>query len=161
MGPSFLAELHGGVPVWYLTCLIPYVKAVFLSLLLAVSVLLCEKVPAPVQKGSDSKWAAVAQLQINVCQDSVMKLCEAAADAVRLQDGAIEAIVEEHLRGRYLFVSANVINHPLLSHVHAKLGALLPFVPPKRGIDPADPLKPFQIAGDPHILDDSAARKSE
>jgi hypothetical protein len=25
---------------------------------------------------------------------------------------------------RYMFVSANVVNHPLLSHVHARLGAV-------------------------------------
>lgn len=48
---------------------------------------------------------------------------------VRMQDGAVEAIVSEKLRGQALLVSANVINHPRLSHVHASMGALLPFQP--------------------------------
>ncbi len=48
--------------------------------------------------------------------------------APRLQDGAIEALVEAKLQSRFLFLSANVVNQPLLSFVHARLGALLPFV---------------------------------
>eukprot|EP00884_Botryococcus_braunii_P006949 jgi/Botrbrau1/16255/Bobra.0066s0040.1 len=50
-------------------------------------------------------------------------------DIVFIQDGAIEALVEAKLRSRFLFLSANVVNHPLLSPVHARLGALLPFAP--------------------------------
>lgn len=45
------------------------------------------------------------------------------------QDGAVEALVEAKLQSRFLFLSANVVNHPLLSSVHARLGALLPFTP--------------------------------
>ena len=32
-------------------------------------------------------------------------------DVVWLADGALEAMLEEKLRGKYLYVSANVINH--------------------------------------------------
>lgn len=32
-------------------------------------------------------------------------------DIVWVADGAIEAMLEEKLRGRFLYVSANVINH--------------------------------------------------
>ena len=43
----------------------------------------------------------------------------------------------EKQRGRFLFVSANVVNHPLLSHLHARLGAVLPFKAPPAGGDDA------------------------
>ena len=46
------------------------------------------------------------------------------------QDGAVEAMLEEYLKRRFLFVSANVINHPWLSHIHHRMGATLPFHPP-------------------------------
>jgi hypothetical protein len=45
-------------------------------------------------------------------------------DVVYIGEGAIKAMVEEALRNRFLFLSANVINHALLSHVHSRLGAL-------------------------------------
>ena len=77
-----------------------------------------------------------------------------------LQDGAIEAVVEEKLRGRYLFVSANVVNHPLLSYVHAHLGALLPFQPPTETINSSNSYKPFVVTGNATVLDDSPARTS-
>lgn len=48
------------------------------------------------------------------------------------QDGAIEELLEEHLARRYLFVSANVVNHPILTAVHNRMGATLPFHPPAR-----------------------------
>ena len=38
-------------------------------------------------------------------------------DVVWVGDGAIEAMLEEKLRGRFLIVSANVINHSTLSSV--------------------------------------------
>jgi hypothetical protein len=79
-------------------------------------------------------------------------------DAALVQDGAIEAIVQEKLYGRYLFVSANVVNHPLLSHLHAKLGALLPFQPPPRGLDP---YRPFVLPDNYESLDGSAAGDSK
>ena len=66
--------------------------------------------------------------------------------------------MEEKLRGRYLFVSANVVNHPLLSHVHAHLGALLPFHQPPRGLNPNDAFKPFVTTDNASVLDDSPAR---
>ena len=54
-----------------------------------------------------------------------------------MQDGAIEDMLEEHLGKKFLFVSGNVINHPLLSHVHNRMGATLPFRPSHAG-DGAD-----------------------
>lgn len=53
-------------------------------------------------------------------------------DIVFIQDGAIEELLEEHLARRYLFVSANVVNHPILTAVHNRMGATLPFHPPAR-----------------------------
>ena len=105
------------------------------------------------------------------------------------QDGAIEALVAEKLRGRWLFASANVANHPLLSRLHARLGALLPFKPPMplntcsvRGADPEQALRDQSLAvqssgavsqgGEPHwqlpagfspagnVLDDTPAAQS-
>ena len=46
-----------------------------------------------------------------------------------VQDGAMEALVTEQLNGQQLLVSANVVNHPRLSFVHASMGALLPVQP--------------------------------
>ncbi len=77
-----------------------------------------------------------------------------------VQDGAIEALVEEKLRGRYLFVSANIVNHPLLSYVHAQLGALLPYHQPPKGLSPLDAYKPFELVDSADVLDDSPARTS-
>ena len=57
----------------------------------------------------------------------------------------------EKLRGRWLFASANVANHPLLSRLHARLGALLPFqLPtPDQATAPGQPtsLNAFGAAG--------------
>ncbi len=77
-----------------------------------------------------------------------------------LQDGAIETVVEEKLRGRYLFVSANVVNHPLLSYVHAHLGALLPFHPASKGLNASNSHKPFVVTENVTVLDESPARTS-
>lgn len=41
----------------------------------------------------------------------------------------MEALVTEQLNGQQLLVSANVVNHPRLSFVHASMGALLPVQP--------------------------------
>jgi hypothetical protein len=38
-------------------------------------------------------------------------------DVVWLADGALEAMLEEKLRGKYLYVSGNVINHSSLGLV--------------------------------------------
>jgi len=46
-----------------------------------------------------------------------------------VQDGAMEALVTEQLNGQQLLVSANVVNHPRLSFVHASMDALLPIQP--------------------------------
>lgn len=45
-------------------------------------------------------------------------------DIMYIRRGTIEAMLHEKLQERYWMVSANVINHPVLSHVHASLGAL-------------------------------------
>eukprot|EP00891_Asterochloris_glomerata_P006961 jgi/Astpho2/6961/Aster-x1410 len=51
-------------------------------------------------------------------------------DIVFIQEGAIQALLNEKLTNdRFLFTSANVINHPILSSVHAHLGALTNFEP--------------------------------
>ncbi len=47
-----------------------------------------------------------------------------ADDVIFIAPNAIELLVREKLeRGRFMFVSANVVAHPTLSHVHARLGA--------------------------------------
>ncbi|MCJ1425791.1 hypothetical protein MMC29_003691 [Sticta canariensis] len=51
-------------------------------------------------------------------------------DVVFIKDGAIEEMLDEHFKRRFLFVSANVVNHPWLSHIHHRMGATLPFHPP-------------------------------
>ncbi|KAI9218468.1 hypothetical protein BC828DRAFT_350410 [Blastocladiella britannica] len=64
-------------------------------------------------------------------------------DVVFIEDGAFEAMLEEKLRNRFLFVSANVVNHPVLSTVHAQMAALVPYAP-ANGRDPwirGDPLR--------------------
>lgn len=45
-------------------------------------------------------------------------------DVTYIADGAIAEMVREKRRGRFLFVSANVINHGILSAVHQELAAL-------------------------------------
>lgn len=46
------------------------------------------------------------------------------------QDGTIEMLVKAKIDGvEYDAVSANVVNHPVLSDVHAHLQAILPFSP--------------------------------
>lgn len=42
-------------------------------------------------------------------------------DIMFIRDGAMEAMLAEKLRNRFLFVSANVINHSLLTHVSSLL----------------------------------------
>ena len=88
--------------------------------------------------------------------------CRVDDRGLHAQDGAIEALVAEKLRGRFLFVSANVVNHPLLSHVHARLGAVLPLQAPPPGGDDAS--APWAIRdGLPpaaNVLDATAAADS-
>jgi hypothetical protein len=46
-------------------------------------------------------------------------------DIIFIHDRAIEALVREKLeRHQFIFASANVVNHALLSHVHMRIGAL-------------------------------------
>jgi hypothetical protein len=48
-------------------------------------------------------------------------------DIVFISDGTLERMLEEYFNKDLLFLSANVINHPLLSHVHARMLAILPY----------------------------------
>lgn len=68
----------------------------------------------------------------------------------------------EKLRGRFLFLSANVVNHPLLSHLHARLGAVLPFqAPPAGGSDASAPWRLEQgLPPGANVLDATAAADS-
>eukprot|EP00747_Dinoflagellata_sp_TGD_P208085 gnl/TRDRNA2_/TRDRNA2_81602_c0_seq2.p1 gnl/TRDRNA2_/TRDRNA2_81602_c0~~gnl/TRDRNA2_/TRDRNA2_81602_c0_seq2.p1 ORF type:complete len:390 (+),score=56.10 gnl/TRDRNA2_/TRDRNA2_81602_c0_seq2:46-1215(+) len=51
-------------------------------------------------------------------------------DVTYIADGAIPEMIREKRRGRFLFVSANVINHGILSAVHQELGAIPHLVKP-------------------------------
>ena len=48
-------------------------------------------------------------------------------DIVFIHDGTFERMLEEYFNDNLLFLSANVVNHPLLSHVHARMMANMPF----------------------------------
>lgn len=49
-------------------------------------------------------------------------------DIVYIADGALEDLVREKSKSEFQILSANVVNHALLSHVHARRGAISPFV---------------------------------
>jgi hypothetical protein len=59
---------------------------------------------------------------------------------VFIEDGAVKSLVETRLNNpEPLLVSANVINHPLLTWVHYHLGALRPYLPElKQSQSPSD-----------------------
>ena len=48
-------------------------------------------------------------------------------DIVYISNHTFENMINEYLTNELLFLSANVVNHPLLSYVHYKIGAILPF----------------------------------
>ena len=48
-------------------------------------------------------------------------------DIVFIANGTFERMLEEYIKNKLLFLSANVVNHPLLSHVHARMRAIMPF----------------------------------
>ena len=48
-------------------------------------------------------------------------------DIVFIADGTFERMLEEYFIKNLLFLSANVVNHPLLSYVHARMMAILPY----------------------------------
>jgi hypothetical protein len=48
-------------------------------------------------------------------------------DIVFIRNGTFERMIEEYINKNLLFLSANVVNHPLLSHVHARMMAIMPF----------------------------------
>jgi hypothetical protein len=49
-------------------------------------------------------------------------------DIVFISNGTFERMLDEYLNNNGFILSANVINHPLLSIVHARIRAILPFV---------------------------------
>ena len=49
-------------------------------------------------------------------------------DIVFIQNGTFERMKNEYLSKNLLYLSANVVNHALLSYAHAKIRAILPFV---------------------------------
>jgi hypothetical protein len=72
--------------------------------------------------GSNHKFREIYEnMQDN---DLIFKIDD---DIVFISDGTFENMLQEYLTNNLLFLSANVINHPLLSHVHARLMAILPF----------------------------------
>ena len=48
-------------------------------------------------------------------------------DVVFISKGTFEKMFEEYLKNNHFILSANVVNHPQLSYVHARLRAILPF----------------------------------
>ena len=48
-------------------------------------------------------------------------------DIVYISNGTFEKMLNEYLNNKLLFLSANVVNHPILSYVHARLRAIKPF----------------------------------
>ena len=48
-------------------------------------------------------------------------------DVVFISNGTFERMLEEYLANNHFILSANVVNHPQLSYVHARLRAILPF----------------------------------
>ena len=48
-------------------------------------------------------------------------------DIVFIADGTFERMYDEYIENQLLFLSANVVNHPLLSYVHARMRAVLAF----------------------------------
>eukprot|EP00928_Gymnodinium_smaydae_P072758 TRINITY_DN56056_c0_g1_i1.p1 TRINITY_DN56056_c0_g1~~TRINITY_DN56056_c0_g1_i1.p1 ORF type:complete len:560 (-),score=67.15 TRINITY_DN56056_c0_g1_i1:123-1802(-) len=55
-------------------------------------------------------------------------------DITYISDATIPSIVREKLRKRCVFVSANVVNHAIISPIHQEIGALRTFLPPEEGL---------------------------
>merc|ERR1719473_698179 len=64
-------------------------------------------------------------------------------DILYISDGAIPELVREKRRGRFLFVSANVVNHGIMSAIHQEFAAMPALKP-----DPTDSMKPWQLHGE-------------
>lgn len=47
-------------------------------------------------------------------------------DVVFIQKGALKEMLKEYKENNHMFLSANVVNHPRLSDLHARLGAIKP-----------------------------------
>eukprot|EP00928_Gymnodinium_smaydae_P079605 TRINITY_DN63499_c0_g1_i1.p1 TRINITY_DN63499_c0_g1~~TRINITY_DN63499_c0_g1_i1.p1 ORF type:complete len:453 (+),score=87.91 TRINITY_DN63499_c0_g1_i1:101-1459(+) len=57
-------------------------------------------------------------------------------DISYIAEGAIAELIREKRRGRFLFVSANVVNHGIMSAVHQELAALRWMQPPQQLLTP-------------------------
>uniref|UniRef100_A0A7S1S656 Uncharacterized protein n=1 Tax=Alexandrium catenella TaxID=2925 RepID=A0A7S1S656_ALECA len=66
----------------------------------------------------------------SICTDPETVYIKIDDDIVYIADAAIPAMVRERRRGRCGIVSANVVNHAILSAVHQDVGALRNFFPP-------------------------------
>merc|ERR1719498_2263073 len=54
-------------------------------------------------------------------------------DVTYIAPGAIAEMIREKRRNRFLFVSANVVNHGILSAVHQELAQMQAHEPPREG----------------------------
>lgn len=66
----------------------------------------------------------------SICNDPETVYIKIDDDIVYIADEAIPAMVRERRRGRCGIVSANVVNHAILSAVHQDIGAIRSFFPP-------------------------------
>ena len=48
-------------------------------------------------------------------------------DVLFISNGTFESMVQEYVNNNHFFLSANVINHRILSDMHARIGALKPY----------------------------------
>ena len=69
--------------------------------------------------------------------------------------------MEEKLRGRFLLLSANAVNHAPLSSVHARLGALLPFQALPDGVPSTPWALPEGLPAGANVLDDTSGGVSK
>eukprot|EP00927_Polykrikos_kofoidii_P016782 TRINITY_DN17616_c0_g1_i1.p1 TRINITY_DN17616_c0_g1~~TRINITY_DN17616_c0_g1_i1.p1 ORF type:complete len:389 (+),score=61.39 TRINITY_DN17616_c0_g1_i1:77-1243(+) len=72
-------------------------------------------------------------------------------DIVYIAEGAIAEMIREKRRGRFLFVSANVVNHGIMSAVHQEMTSLRWLAPPPDVQTPEGPVKskqPWRYRGD-------------
>lgn len=65
----------------------------------------------------------------SVCKDPETVYLKIDDDIVYIHDSTIPELVKERLRGRCSFVSANVVNHAILSAIHQDIGAIRNFFP--------------------------------
>lgn len=81
----------------------------------------------------------------SICQDPQTIYVKIDDDTVYLADEAIPNMVRERMRDRCGLVSANVVNHAILSAVHQDIGAIRNFFPPE---DPEHDVNKFHSGAD-------------